>query len=148
MGRGFIYKLYKKGVSGRLFALLKNLYANTKSSVIGSDGGESRVFSISQGVRQGDPLLCILFNLFINDLVDEICEFEAEKPVAVNKSIVRALLFADDLAIPAGNLEDMKRALKAIERHSVKWRWFSNESKSKVMYVPGRGKKSTRAPQP
>ena len=144
---GLLYKLYKKGVSGRLFALLKNLYANTKSSVIGSEGGESRVFSISQGVRQGDPLSCILFNLFINDLVDEICESDAEKPVTVNKSIARALLFADDLAIPAGNLDDMRRALKAIEKHSIKWRWFSNESKSKVMYVPGRGN-STQAKSP
>jgi len=55
-----------------MYKLLAALYTDTTSSVISESGVESRVFKISEGVRQGDPLSCILFNLFFNDLVEAI----------------------------------------------------------------------------
>ena len=61
---GLLYKLYNKGVRGRYYKLLKAIYADSMSTVV-CDGSESRAVLVHEGVRQGDPLSPILFNLYI-----------------------------------------------------------------------------------
>lgn len=136
---GLLHKLYGLGVTGRLFGLIKSMYSNTTSTVVGP-GGESRAFPISEGVRQGDPLSCVLFNLFINDLVEEVKSSGVESPLRVLGSAISALLFADDVAIPCASISDMAKVLRAVENHSSRWRWKANVGKSKLMWVKGRGK--------
>ena len=86
--KGLLYKLHKLGIRGKMYKLLAALYTDTTSSVISESGVESRVFKISEGVRQGDPLSCILFNLFFNDLVEAIdgAEVIAKKKVRSRNS--------------------------------------------------------------
>ena len=79
---GLLFKLRSLGVTGKMYGLLASMYASTRSSVVGPGGCESRSFDISEGVRQGDPLSCVLFNLFFrNDLVAEVKESGVERPV-------------------------------------------------------------------
>jgi hypothetical protein len=113
-------------------------------STVLAEGGESRQFHIEEGVRQGDPLSCILFNIFINDLAKKVCACTVDTPIRVSQADVRMLLFADDVAIPANSLKDLEAVLKVIEEHSDKWRWKANIGKSNLMRVPGRGNKKNR----
>lgn len=137
---GLLSKLRSLGVTGKMYGLIASMYASTRSSVVGPGGCESRSFDISEGVRQGDPLSCILFNLFFNDLITEIKESGVVRPVQTGSAVIRALLFADDVAIPCQSVSDMKKVISAVERHSTRWRWKANTTKSKLMWFHARNR--------
>ena len=147
--KGLLYKLHKLGIRGKMYKLLAALYTDTTSSVISESGVESRVFKISEGVRQGDPLSCILFNLFFNDLVEAIdgAEVSAKKKVRSRNSHgiaatrVSSLLFADDVSALATSRGGLAKILAKVEEHSFRWRWRPNVKKSQWMRVPCLGEK-------
>ena len=61
------HKLIQSNISGKLFNVIKSMYANIKSRV-SNDGMMSDFFPSEVGVRQGENLSPILFALFVNDL--------------------------------------------------------------------------------
>ena len=63
------YKLINCGFSTKILGMLKNLYEDTLSFVKLSRG-LTNSFKSSVGVRQGFNLSPILFNIFINDLIE------------------------------------------------------------------------------
>lgn len=134
--KGLLHHLHRLGIRGRFFGLLREMYRDTSSSAL-CDGEESRLFRLSQGVRQGDPISCVLFNIFINDLAEAIMRTEIQGKVQIRDAILRVLLFADDVAIPTASVEDMRALLKVVEAHSRKWRWTANTDKSQLMRVDG-----------
>ena len=62
-------KLIQKGISSKVLFLLKQMYKDI-SCRIKSKGHLSEEFFYSVGVRQGCVLSPLLFNLFINNIVD------------------------------------------------------------------------------
>ena len=68
---GLWYKLWKLGLKGKFWRILKNIYRKVESSVL---LGTRRTpwFIIELGLRQGCILSPILFLLFINDLRDAV----------------------------------------------------------------------------
>ena len=67
-------KLDALGVRGRFLSTLKSLYSNS-SAVVRSGNVVSAPFPTCTGVRQGDPLSPLLFDLFINDLCACVRQF-------------------------------------------------------------------------
>ena len=65
-------KLSALGIRGKLLRLLTAMYKAPRLSVKTPSGSQSESMPLEIGVRQGCPSSPILFNLFINDLVDEI----------------------------------------------------------------------------
>ncbi|KAJ3474750.1 hypothetical protein NLI96_g12277 [Meripilus lineatus] len=63
--------LKKFGIPPFFITLVQNLYKNAKSTVI-INGVKSTFFRILRGVRQGDPLSCLLFNLAIEPLAESL----------------------------------------------------------------------------
>ena len=88
--------LEKLGFPEESVRMIKTLYQDAKTSVI-INGVISEPFTVSRGVRQGDPMSCILFNLGIEPLAAKIRSSNIkginipslEEPVKVS-------LFADD----------------------------------------------------
>ena len=66
---GLFYSLTNCGFSTKILGILKSLYDNTLSCVKLSRG-LTNSFKSSVGVRQGCNLSPILFNIFINDLIE------------------------------------------------------------------------------
>jgi len=89
-------KLYKLGIRGKCFDFLSNLYMYSKAraSLLGLLSDE---FPINRGVRQGCPLSPILFNLFINDILNN-CD---NLGVSVGTKQCCGGFFADDIVLIA-----------------------------------------------
>ena len=87
-------KLYHYGVRGKCFDFLCNLYTSSKARARFASM-LSNEFPIKRGVRQGCPLSSILFNLFINDILND-CE---KYGVNIGRKKCCGGLFADDVLI-------------------------------------------------
>ena len=59
-------KLFQNGVRGKVFRVIRNMYANLKSCVM-NNNETSKFFKCNIGVRQGENLSPILFALYLND---------------------------------------------------------------------------------
>lgn len=79
-------KLRKIGLSSDLLSIFKSFLCNRKQFV-SFRGHRSSIISVSSGVPQGSILGPLLFNIFINDIVDNL------------DSDVHCLLYADDLKV-------------------------------------------------
>lgn len=141
---GLLFKLHALGIRGRMYRLLADLYSGTKSSVVVGAGVESREFAIEEGVRQGDPLSCVLFNLFFNDIMEAMINAHSNGP-KVDGVEVKGLMFADDVVSMATSRRGLASVLEAIGSHSFKWRWAPNIAKSMFMKVKAKCKGDRRA---
>ena len=127
---GLWYKIWKLGLKGKIWRVLKNIYKKVESSVL---LGERRTewFTIEVGLRQGCILSPILFLLFINDLkmvVDKL-----NRGVFVGDRKVSILFFADDIAILSESKEDLEFMLGHVYVYSTFWRFRFNLDKCGVI---------------
>ena len=70
-----LYKLLINGVDGKFYRAIKSLYTDTNSQ-IKINNLLTDNFEVTKGVRQGDTISPTLFNLYTNDLVDELNALE------------------------------------------------------------------------
>ena len=124
-------KLYRYGFRGIAGDFLMSYLTNRKQFV-SIDGYESSLLNIDYGVPQGSVLGPILFNIFINDLV--------------NLPQCKKVLFADDtvLYVSDDNFGTCIEKIKSVINSLVEWlkvnRLVLNVSKSKLMLVTPRPK--------
>ncbi|KAJ3507816.1 hypothetical protein NMY22_g16814 [Coprinellus aureogranulatus] len=78
---------------------IKHLYANAETFVV-INGVKSKTFRVVRGVRQGDPLSCLLFNLAIETLANMLRKSQL-KGFSIPGSAERLIttLFADDTTV-------------------------------------------------
>ncbi len=127
---GVWYKLWKLGIRGKMWRVLKNIYRKVESCVLLGDR-RTAWFLIEVGLRQGCILSPILFLLFINDLRDVVGRLN--KGVQVGDRKLSILFFADDIAVVAESKEDLEEMLDCIYSYGVHWRIKWNLDKSGVI---------------
>ena len=138
--RLLLYKLLKIGISGKLYFAIKSLLQSTKSCVRINDE-YTNFFPVESGVRQGDTNSPTLFAIFINNLVLEINNLKLGIPI--DNSIISCLLYADDLALIAGNEPDLQSMLSCLCNWCQKWNIHTNINKSNIVHFrPVRRKQS------
>jgi len=111
---GILRKLETIGVTGNMLRFIRALYTDAKVRVR-TKSGLSYIFSLLKGLRQGCPLSCVLFNIFINSVLDE-SEANGKGvtvPGLVGKQIA-GLLFADDGVPLTGSLTHAKESLALV----------------------------------
>ena len=101
-------KLIKIGIRRELLKSLKALYTNLYSSVKVNDR-QSLAFKVGRGVKQGCTLSPILFNIFINDLIEYLNE--AVEGIEIGNTKINTLVFADDVVLIADKLQNLLDAL-------------------------------------
>ena len=138
---GLFVKLLKQGIGGHYYFTLKNMYMSN-SSVVKINGTLSEQFCIKSGVRQGDILSPLLFNIFINDIVNEF-ESESSSPPSMLDKSVGSLLYADDLVILSTSPEGLQTSLHKLHEYCVKWKLQVNMSKTKTMCFSNSKKRNT-----
>ena len=125
-------KLISKGIKGKVFNLIKNIYVHEKCKVkIG--GYLSETFDVNQGVRQGCILSPLLFNIFISDL-PELLDTPENMPAKIdNNKNISCILWADDLVMLSESEDGIRKMLEKLEAFSSKNGLLINEDKSKCM---------------
>ncbi|KAH9276453.1 hypothetical protein BASA83_001149 [Batrachochytrium salamandrivorans] len=109
-----LWKLQNMEFPRRTLAFLKALY--TSSSARARAGSLlSDPFPVQRGVRQGCPLSGLLFNLFINDILDGVA------PITVpglhqDTNPIRGLMYADDVAVFADSEQSLLTVSIAVEQ--------------------------------
>ena len=125
-----IKKLKRKALGTKFINYIENMYKSTKMKVkIGNVVSEEFIYE--RGVRQGCPTSPLLFNIFIDDLLNDI------KPIEVEGLIngFKGLMFADDTVIAAENFSDLKSKLNVIERWMEDNEMEVNPSKCGIMII-------------
>ena len=104
----FFYLLWKNGVQGKIWRLLKEIYSNVENKVI-FGSYKSKWFDQDFGVKQGYILSPTLFSILIKDLSDML---EKENiGVSFPSKIINALMYADDVALIAESESDLRKML-------------------------------------
>jgi exonuclease III len=124
-----IEKIRKIGVNGKTLAFIDSLYSCSSIAVNG--GSTTYQAELLRGVRQGCPMSPLLFDIFINDVLDRCSEWEVSVPGSDEK--LAGLLFADDLAAVAEDPEAVNAASKAIGDWSTDWEMTFGIKKCGVM---------------
>ena len=92
------------GIEGSYLNIRKAIYDKPTANIILN--GESKVFPLRAGTRQGWPLLPLLFNIVLGVLAMAIREEKEIKGIQIGKEEVKLSLFADDMILYTENPKD------------------------------------------
>ncbi|KAH6559899.1 hypothetical protein BASA62_000052 [Batrachochytrium salamandrivorans] len=119
----------------RTLAFLKALY--TSSSARARAGSLlSDPFPVQRGVRQGCPLSGLLFNLFINDILDGVAPITVPG-LSRDTNPIRGLMYADDVAVFADSEQSLLAASTAIEQWANRWEMQFGVAKCGIISFTG-----------
>ena len=127
-------KLRKAGIRGKILRVIQNLFSKNPANVV-IDGFLSPDFTINRGVLQGSKLGPILFNLFINDLLEDLNH--SNLGATIGPLHVAALGFADDIVLFSEKPHNLQHLLNICCSWTKKNSMAFNTSKCKVMILNG-----------
>ncbi|XP_049895677.1 uncharacterized protein LOC126387169 [Epinephelus moara] len=104
--------LERKGLDQHMLELVRNSYENCVTKVRCAEGDTADI-AMKVGVKQGDSMSPLLFNIALDPLVQSL-EREGQGFVSKGKSIT-ALAFADDLVLLSSSWEGMVANLDILE---------------------------------
>ena len=126
------HKLSKIGIDGKMFNALKSLYSNVKCTVR-LNGVHSDWFKVQTGLKQGCILSPLLFNAFVNDLIQEIRRLHVGIPYT-DDELISILLYADDIVLLSANERDMQTIVNCLASWCNAWGLTINFNKSKMVH--------------
>jgi hypothetical protein len=115
-------KLWAIGVRGQTYKFIERVYKKSTLAVRSAEGGHV-CLPYNRGVRQGCPMSPILFNVFMNDCLEECEQQGLGCRVSTQQGTQRVpgLLFADDLLLLAEHPDELQSMLAHVERWADKW---------------------------
>ena len=128
---GLLYKLIKYKLSSKFISIIQSMYDNLNLSVKLTNG-ITPFFRSEMGVRQGCNLSPMLFNLFINDLIEHL-QGGMTEAVKINGYSCNCLMYADDLLLLSESWEGLCHSLDKLGYYSAKWRLSISSKKTKIM---------------
>ena len=99
--------LTRHGIPEQFVGMLGSLYEGCRATVI-TPYKNSPEFRLTRGMKQGCPMSPILFNLFLEPMLEWIIDEAAPDN--------HVLAFADDIAINAPNSRDIQQTMDRIEK--------------------------------
>ena len=128
---GLWYEIYKQGIQGKMWRVLRKLYDKVESCVR-IDGETSEWFSLETGVKQGCILSPLLYALFINGLIKKLKK--SKMGIRINThNTLEVLFYADDIVLMTENKEKLQHMMNIIHKYAHKWRFEINPSKSGII---------------
>jgi exonuclease III len=127
-----LFKLYNMNVRGLFYDQIKAMHNNVLVCVKEKDN-LSEFFTSEKGVKQGEVLSPLLFNLFINDIND--CFQKDCEPVSIGSRSLSCIQYADDLVILSQSKDGLQKCLDNLDEYCMKWKLRINTTKSKHMVI-------------
>ena len=125
--------IWDKGLRGKTWRILKNL--NTElSATINTRFGETRPFHIELGGKQGSRLTGRMFSKLM-DLLAEDLEISEEGFKLIEKFVIGALLWVDDVTTFADGKDDQKKMLEKIHEFGKKHKLVWGKDKCQIMPI-------------
>jgi hypothetical protein len=137
---GLLHRLLSYGVGSKFYQVLTSMYTSVKTCVKTKDGF-TQDFNSHIGLKQGDILSPLLFNLYINELSGHLIT-NADTPT-LNGVHVNHLLYADDLVLISRSRAGLQQQLDSLNSFSEKWQLQINYDKTKVLVFNKSGKRCT-----
>ncbi|MCU7801369.1 MAG: reverse transcriptase family protein, partial [gamma proteobacterium symbiont of Lucinoma myriamae] len=135
---GLFTKLLRTGIGSKMYWIIKSMYTDAHSR-IKFNGGLTDPFKTTCGVKQGDVLSPLLFNLYINDIVNHMSGPSCD-PVHINNTPIPILMYADDIILVSQSAHGLQNSLNKLEEYCYQWRLTVNENKSNVVVFNSNGK--------
>ena len=136
--KSLIEKLRKIGINGNFLQIIKSIYETTTNSLIYKDS-ISKIFTSNIGVKQGDTLSTVLFNLYINDIPKSLHN-DNNNPIFINSTTkLSCLKYADDLILMSTSKDGLQNCLNSLESFCTKWKLQINMKKTKVVLFNRQG---------
>ncbi len=125
--------LRKTGVGGKMYKMLKSIYANVKSCVRHKNG-VTDYFDCPIGVKQGCILSPLLFSFFINELSLEIQQ-NGKHGVQLYPDMYELLilLFADDVILISDTVNGLQTQIDTLFQYTISWKLTVNTDKTKIV---------------
>ncbi|KAF5367782.1 hypothetical protein D9615_010499 [Tricholomella constricta] len=113
----FLWKSMKKfGLPDEFTTTVKHLYKDAETVVI-LNGEISDAYKVIRGVRQGDPLSCLLFNLAIESLAQMLRDSDLEGfRIKDERERLIATLFADDTTVYMSENDDFPKLQSILDK--------------------------------
>ena len=125
-------KLCAAGIRGKILRVIENLFYNNPANVL-IDGFLSPEFIINRGVLQGSKLGPILFNLFINDLLEELNR--SNLGAFIGPLHFAALGFANDIVLISDSPPKLQQLLDICSAWAARNKMTFKTSKCKVLIL-------------
>ena len=97
-------------------------------------GGLTPFFESLVGLRQGCNLSPMLFNIYVNDLIEELQNDDCG-PVIINNCSISCLMYADDLFVLSESWEGLTASLNKLDSFSNKWKLTVSEKRPKLWFL-------------
>ncbi|KAK4527004.1 hypothetical protein GAYE_SCF31G4925 [Galdieria yellowstonensis] len=138
-------KLASLGIEGRCLELYRWLYRSSWTQVSSRISDTlSPAFPFCRGVRQGDPSSPLLFDLFINDLLEQCRPFgirvvgmPESTMVGGTENRLPGLMFADDVVLLSPSRHCLEAAMRKVSEYLTKLEMEVGASKYGVTVFHG-----------
>ena len=125
-----LLKLFNCGITGKMFNIVKSMYDNAYIHTKVGDRCSDKIL-IKKGVHQGNTISPTLFNIFINDIVENIGD--KDSPDITDDRKVSCLIYADDLVLLSNTKLGLQTKLDQLQEYCLKWGLKINGNKTKVI---------------
>lgn len=96
------------------------------------NGNMTDWFNVDSGLKQGCILSSIMFNIYVNSLIDDINALNIG--IDIDNEKLAILLYADDVVLLAENEKDLQKMLDVLNFWCKNNALYVNVNKSKIMH--------------
>ena len=115
---------------------IKCIYRNTKVRIRFKDGISEHIH-INKGVRQGCGLSPVLFNIYINKIIQEFKTVMKKGIQLNNRKLVNTILYADDQILIATSEDELQTMAHPLNLIARKYKTTISSTKTKSMALWG-----------